>query len=56
MFPERGEYDRQDLIVDDDRSTLLLVTGRLVKLEYSVMTASDGEKALEIARMIKPVS
>ncbi len=42
------------LIIDDDRSTLLLLTGRLIKLGYSVMTASDGEKGLELARLIKP--
>jgi DNA-binding response OmpR family regulator len=42
------------LLVDDDRPTLLLITGRLIKLGYSVMTASDGEKALELARLIKP--
>lgn len=42
------------LVIDDDRSTLLLVTGRLIKLGYSVMTASDGEKGLELARLIRP--
>jgi|WetSurMetagenome_2_1015567.scaffolds.fasta_scaffold637102_1 CheY-like chemotaxis protein len=42
------------LVVDDDRTTLLLVTGRLIKLGYSVLTASDGEKGLELARLIRP--
>ncbi|MBE0430920.1 MAG: response regulator transcription factor [Dehalococcoidia bacterium] len=42
------------LIVDDDRNLLDAIRYNLTKEGYSVITASDGAQALEIARREKP--
>lgn len=42
------------LIADDDLVIRTLVEKKLVKAAYRVITASDGEQALELARSIRP--
>lgn len=42
------------LVVDDDRSTLLILSGRLVKEGFRVLTAADGEEAWAIAAKERP--
>ncbi len=38
------------LVVDDDRATLLMLSARLIREGYRVLTAADGEDAWEAAR------
>jgi two-component system, OmpR family, phosphate regulon response regulator PhoB len=42
------------LVVDDDRATLLLLSGELTKEGYRVLTAADGEEAWAAARLERP--
>ena len=42
------------LVADDDEDILLLVTTRLRRDGFNVVSASDGEKALALAREHKP--
>jgi DNA-binding response OmpR family regulator len=42
------------LVADDDEDILLLVTTRLRRDGFDVVSASDGEKALALAREHKP--
>ncbi|MFZ5596367.1 MAG: response regulator [Bacillota bacterium] len=42
------------LVVDDEQNILELIRYNLEKEGYSVLTASSGEKALEVARREKP--
>lgn len=42
------------LIADDDLVIRSLVEKKLVKAAYRVITASDGEQALELARSMRP--
>lgn len=47
-------YSGKILVVDDDRATLLLLGGRLVKEGYRVLTAADGEEAWAAAQRERP--
>lgn len=42
------------LVVDDDRSTLLILSGRLVKEGFRVLTAANGEEAWALAARERP--
>jgi DNA-binding response OmpR family regulator len=42
------------LVVDDDPEIVAMLTARLSKRGYSVSTAGDGTKALELARRERP--
>jgi DNA-binding response OmpR family regulator len=42
------------LAVDDDRVTLLLLSARLIKEGYRVLTAADGEEAWATSRRERP--
>ena len=42
------------LVVDDDPEIVTLLSTRLGKRGYKIMTASDGAKALELAKQDKP--
>ena len=42
------------LVVDDEPDILKIVTFRLKKAGYSVLTAADGKTALDLARKEKP--
>lgn len=42
------------LVADDDHDILLLVTTRLKRDGYDVVSASSGDRALELAREHKP--
>lgn len=42
------------LVVEDDRATLLILSGRLVKEGFRVLTAADGEEAWAIAARERP--
>ena len=42
------------LVVDDDPEIVTLLNTRLTKRGYKVTTASDGHKALEVAKQDKP--
>lgn len=42
------------LVVDDDRATLLMLSARLIREGYRVLTAADGEEAWAAARREKP--
>ena len=42
------------LVVDDDPEIVMMLSTRLGKRGYQVTTASDGNKAIEIARKTKP--
>lgn len=42
------------LVVDDDPEIVTMLTTRLTKRGYTVSTASDGTKALELARRERP--
>ncbi|HEX2695815.1 MAG TPA: response regulator [Acidobacteriota bacterium] len=42
------------LAVDDDRATLLLLSSRLTKEGYRVLTAANGEEAWAAARLERP--
>jgi CheY-like chemotaxis protein len=42
------------LVVDDDPEIVTMLSARLGKRGYTVMTASDGHKAIELAKKTKP--
>ena len=42
------------LVVDDDPEIVTLLSTRLTKRGYKITTASDGARALELARSDKP--
>jgi DNA-binding response OmpR family regulator len=42
------------LVVDDDPEIVAMLTTRLQHCHYKVITASDGHRALELARREKP--
>lgn len=42
------------LVVDDDRATLMLLSTRLIKAGYSVLTAANGEEAWAAAERERP--
>ena len=42
------------LIVEDDRTLLDVLQYNLTKESYDVITATDGEQALDVARSEKP--
>jgi len=42
------------LVVDDDRSTLLILGGRLIRAGYRVLTAANGEEAWDVAARERP--
>jgi DNA-binding response OmpR family regulator len=42
------------LVVDDDPEIVAMLTARLGHRGYTITTASDGERALELARREKP--
>ena len=42
------------LAVDDDRTTLLLLSARLIREGYRVLTAANGEEAWDAARRERP--
>ena len=45
---------RTILVVDDDQSLIQALTTRLRAASYNVITAGDGERAIELARAVKP--
>jgi DNA-binding response OmpR family regulator len=47
-------YSGKILVVDDDRTTLLLLGSRLVKEGYRVLTAANGEEAWAAAERERP--
>lgn len=42
------------LVVDDDPEIVTMVSLRLSKRGYEVVTASDGNEALEVAKRVRP--
>ena len=44
------------VVADDDPDILNLVNKRLTKRGYQVLTASDGQQALELVRSSRPVA
>lgn len=54
-FARRWEMSRKSiLVVDDDEGSLKTVKSILLPSGYSVLTASSGEKGLQIAKLQKP--
>ena len=52
--PLSKEYAEKILIVDDEPDILEIVSFRLKKAGYKVLTAEDGQEALDIVRSKKP--
>jgi signal transduction histidine kinase/DNA-binding response OmpR family regulator len=49
-----GNFDRTALIIDDSDSAIDLMSRWLTRLDYGVISATDGEEGLKIARAQKP--
>lgn len=49
-----GGRERTILVVDDMRDNLILLSLQLQQLGYHVITASNGEDALAVARLARP--
>jgi DNA-binding response OmpR family regulator len=47
-------YSGKILLVEDDRATLLLLSTRLIKEGYSVLTAANGEEGWAVAERERP--
>ncbi len=46
--------NRRILVVEDNRDNLMLIVDMLRTLRYEVLTATDGQRGLEVARLEKP--
>jgi DNA-binding response OmpR family regulator len=51
---EQGNERRVIVVADDDEDILILVSFRLVRAGHEVLTARDGEEALELIRERRP--
>ena len=48
------KHDKKILIVDDEPDILKVVTFRVKKLEYEVVTATNGQEALDLIQKEEP--
>lgn len=46
--------NRRILVVEDNRDNLMLIVDMLRTLRYEVLTATDGQRGLAVARLEKP--
>ena len=51
---EMEKHDKKILIVDDEPDILKAVTFRVKKLEYEVVTATNGQEALDLIQKEEP--
>ena len=51
---EMEKHDKKILVVDDEPDILKVVTFRVKKLEYEVVTATNGQEALDLIQKEEP--
>jgi CheY-like chemotaxis protein len=56
MFGEnkKGENDKKQVLIVDDEQSVRLLVKKFLSDHFTVLEASDGEKAVDIARSQKP--